>query len=294
MNDKARPSSGSRNRQMGARAAARQAQQRRTRMVLVAVAGVVIVVAVVAAVLATGGDKKDSTSTTVPAGVTAESVYASVAAIPAATYDAVGNGAATGGPTAYAGTPLSKDGKPELLYVGAEYCPFCAAERWAMVAALSRFGTFSGLTLSHSAIEDVYSNTQTFSFYGSTYTSEYLTFTPVETNTNEREGNGYKSLQDLTEAQMAAAAETGQRGIPLLLFGGKYYISGATLDPSVLEERNHAGIAQFMADPAKPISQAVLGAANGITATICGMTGGQPAAVCDSPGVQAAKTAIGL
>lgn len=294
MNDKARPSSGSRNRQMGARAAARQAQQKRTRMVLVAVAGVVIVVAVVAAVLATGGDKKDSTSTTVPAGVTAESVYASIAAIPAATYDAVGNGAASGKPEAYTGTVLTKDGKPELLYIGAEFCPFCAAERWAMVAALSRFGTFSGLSLTTSASEDVYPSTPTFTFYGSTYTSDYLTFTPVEQFTNEREGNGYKPLQNLTDAQSAAAAETGQQGFPLQVFGGKYYIAGASFDPGVLEERNYAGIAQLMADPAKPISQAVLGAANGITAAICGMTGGQPAAVCNAPGVQAAKTAFGL
>src|SRR5258706_2836824 len=28
-------------------------------------------------------------------------------------------------------------GKPEFLYMGAEYCPYCAAERWAMVVALS-------------------------------------------------------------------------------------------------------------------------------------------------------------
>ena len=41
---------------------------------------------------------------------------------------------------------LTADGKPLVLYVGAEYCPYCAAERCAMVQALSRFGTFSNLT----------------------------------------------------------------------------------------------------------------------------------------------------
>ena len=35
--------------------------------------------------------------------------------------------------------------------MGAEYCPYCAAQRWAMIVALSRFGTFSGLTTVHSA-----------------------------------------------------------------------------------------------------------------------------------------------
>jgi len=293
MNQKARPSSSSRSRQMGTKAAARQAQQKRTRMILIAVAGVVIVVAVLAAILAGGGDKEEDVATTTP-GVTAESVLASVVAIPAATYDTVGLGTATGGPKPYEGTALTKDGKPELIYIGAEYCPFCAAERWAMVAALSRFGTFSNLKLSRSASEDVYPNTPTFSFYGSTYTSEYLAFTPVETATNEMVDGRYKPLETPTEAQLAAAAEAGQTGIPLLLFGGKYYIGGATFDPAVLEERTMSGIAQLMADPVKPISKAAIGAANGIAAAICGMTGNQPAAVCDSPGVQAAKAAFGI
>ena len=42
-------------------------------------------------------------------------------------------------------TELTLNNKPEILYIGAEYCPFCAAERWSMIIALSRFGTFSNL-----------------------------------------------------------------------------------------------------------------------------------------------------
>ena len=52
---------------------------------------------------------------------------------------------ATSAPTTITGAPLTSGGKPEMLYIGAEYCPYCAAERWAMIVALSRFGTFSGL-----------------------------------------------------------------------------------------------------------------------------------------------------
>ena len=37
---------------------------------------------------------------------------------------------------------LMHDGKREILYVGANYCPYWAAERWAMVMELSQFGTF--------------------------------------------------------------------------------------------------------------------------------------------------------
>ena len=286
MNKSASPNQ-TRDRRQGSRAQERQAAQRQIRMLIVAVVGVVIVAAVLIAVFAGGGDKKSSSTTAT--AVDAMSLATSIAAIPAETFDAVGAGTASGVPTAYDGTAIAKDGKPELLYVGAEYCPFCAAERWAIVAALSRFGSFSNLSLTTSAAQDVFPNTPTFSFYGSTYTSEYLVFTSVETETNDG-----KTLQVPTDDQIAVVKETGKGGIPFLSFGGKYYISGATYDPGVISERNAPGIAQLMADPAHPIAMSVLGAANGITAAICGMTNNQPAAVCESPGVIAAKAAAGI
>ena len=53
-----------------------------------------------------------------------------------------------------------------MLYYGAEYCPYCAAERWAIAAALSRFGTWSNLKITASSHTDVYAETHTFSYYG--------------------------------------------------------------------------------------------------------------------------------
>ena len=50
-------------------------------------------------------------------------------------------------------TPLTNSGKIVIVYVGAEYCPYCAAERWAIVTALETFGTFSGLQPIASAAE---------------------------------------------------------------------------------------------------------------------------------------------
>ncbi len=49
------------------------------------------------------------------------------------------------GATHRAHRPAAADrrGKPEVLFVGAEFCPFCAAERWPLIVALSRFGHFS-------------------------------------------------------------------------------------------------------------------------------------------------------
>jgi hypothetical protein len=61
-------------------------------------------------------------------------------------------------------------GKPLVVYIGAEYCPFCAAQRWPLVVALSRFGTFSGLSVTRSASEDVFPDTATLSFHSASYT----------------------------------------------------------------------------------------------------------------------------
>src|SRR5579884_3553457 len=91
------------------------------------------------------------------------------------------------------------NGKPEFFYFGAEYCPYCAAQRWSMLVALSRFGTFQNLSITTSSASDVYASTPTFSFYGSSYSSSYIDFVSVETTTNQPDGNGgYVTLETPT------------------------------------------------------------------------------------------------
>ena len=82
------------------------------------------------------------------------SVRRAVAAVDQATLRAVGVPGGLVGPTKVTGDHaalVGADGKPEVLYVGAEYCPYCAAQRWALAVALSRFGTFTGLETTHSS-----------------------------------------------------------------------------------------------------------------------------------------------
>ena len=114
------------------------------------------------------------------------------------TLDAVGTPASVSQPVRVAGAAVARgaDGKALVTYIGAEYCPYCAAERWAIAVALSRFGTFSQLSGTHSSGTDVYPDTQTLSFYGSSYTSAYLDFRSVEETTNQRSGSGYRPLQE--------------------------------------------------------------------------------------------------
>ena len=132
-----------------------------------------------------------------------------------------------------------------MLYIGAEYCPYCAAERWSMIVALSRFGTFTGLATTRSAARngagtaEPYPNTATWTFANASFTSSYLTFTPVEefTNIPDKSTGGYTTLMTPTAAQQALlekydAANNG--AIPFIDFGNKYMSVGATYDPGVL------------------------------------------------------------
>src|ERR1700747_2103471 len=68
-----------------------------------------------------------------PAGNTSDAAVAAVlsrlAGVTPAVVDAVGTGGATNPVSHISGSPLKgSDGKPEVLYIGAEWCPYCAAE----------------------------------------------------------------------------------------------------------------------------------------------------------------------
>ena len=251
---------------------------------------VVVLIALVVAVVST----KSSTKKT-PTGTAATSVVHQVTNVPASVAASVGVGTGQATPTVPTGlTALTKDGKPELLYVGAEYCPYCATERWAMVEALSRFGTFSNLKLTHSSSSDVFPDTPTFTFHGATYTSPHLTFTPVELSTNQPDGNGgYTPLDTLTTEQQDIVTRFSQQGsIPFMDIGGKFILSGVTYDPKVLQGKTAEEIAAAMQDPTTDIAKGAIGSANSLTAMICKTTGNQPAKVCSTPTITAIQKTL--
>jgi len=213
------------------------------------------------------------------------------------TLDAVGSPGSVAPPNRVGGSGTilrGADGKPVITYVGAEFCPYCAAERWALAVALSRFGTFSHLSGTQSASDDVYPNTQTLSFYGSSYSSPYVDFQPVEEATNQRAGNGYQTLQTPTAAQSSLLSTYDSAGsIPFLDMGNKFVINGASYSPQVLQGLSRSQIAAQLNDPTSPVGQAIDGAANNITAAICTLTGNQPSNVCSSPTISAIVKKLG-
>ncbi|MET9022674.1 DUF929 family protein [Actinopolymorpha sp. NPDC004070] len=266
---------------------ARQARRRRLAVVGAAVAVVLVVIAAIVGIYLTRGG---GGSTQQAGGSGAQpSVEKAVASVPATTLAAVGKGSVKQWPQAVKAKPVTEGGKPKVLYVGAEYCPYCAAERWSMVVALSRFGSFANLGTTHSASQDVYPNTATFSFHGASYSSRYLSFVGRELTTNQRSGNGYTPLDKLTPAEQKQIDQVtggGQLSFPTVDFGGRYLVSGAQYDPSVLQGKTMAEIASALKDPNDPIAKAVDGSANTITATLCKLTGNQPGNVCGTSTVK--------
>jgi hypothetical protein len=238
----------------------------------------------------TGGNASGSGSAA-PGGQELASLVTTTTSVPAATMDRIGAGTVSSPPKSISGAPLTSGGKPEVLYIGAEYCPYCAAERWSMVVALSRFGAFSGLGLTHSAAAngagqaEPYPNTATWTFAHATFASQYLTFTPVETYTNvpDPATGFYTPLQTPTAEQLALLRKYDAAyndAIPFIDYGNKYLTVGASYDPGVLAGLTWNQIAADLHNPGSPVAAGALGAANFITAAICGLTNDQPASAC--------------
>jgi hypothetical protein len=261
-----------------ARVEQQRADQRRRALMILSGAVVIAIVAVIVVVVALHKSPKNS-----PAGdrTTASSAVAKdVTTVSDATLAKVGVGNILALPTPVTGLPpLTSGGKPELLYIGAEFCPYCAVERWSLAIALSKFGTLSNLGEVRSGAND--GNFASLDFNGSSYTSKYLTFTPIE---NE-DRNG-KSLEPVSAAQKAlwTQLDKGAPGFPFISFGNKLaFTTAAPLDPTVLGTLTQAQVAAQLNDPTSKVAQTVNGGANVDIAAICEMTGNRPSSVCSAP-----------
>jgi hypothetical protein len=194
-------------------------------------------------------------------------------------------------PQPVSGPALMRDNKPEVFYVGAEYCPYCGAQNWALIVALSRFGTFSGLNTVRTHPYLGIAPVDGWTFYGSTYTSKYLAFVPVERysdvlahpNGNPDDASSYRALQQLTPAQHAVFDKyDNSHAVPFIDFAGQFVLVGASVDVGLLAGKTWSQIAGALRDARTPAAQAVLGAANSLTAQLCQLTGSKPAAVCEA------------
>jgi Domain of unknown function (DUF929) len=201
-------------------------------------------------------------------------------------------------------------GKPQFLYIGADYCPFCAGQRWAIVVALSHFGTFSKLYQTTSSSVDVYPNTSTFTFSpflygGSLYTSSYIDFVAVETQGNQQDASGnYPVLQTPTTEQQQllttydAPPYTTQDqagSIPFVDIANQYLAIGLSqgFSPKDLQGLQWQDIANNLADSTSTVAKGIIGTSNYMTAGICMVTHQQPANVCSTDTIQKIEQSLG-
>ena len=180
------------------------------------------------------------------------------------------------------GSPFLSGGKPTVVYVGGEYCQYCAAQRWALIVALERFGNFTGLKYMTSAANE--GDLPTFTFVGSGYVSSYVGFRPFE---YADRSDPPKALQTVPSNYSAVWKAAGG-GVPFIDFGNSYVVAASLVsDTSALQGKDWSAIIGEVAS-GSGVGIQVGEAANMISALICKIDNGQPAAVCSAGPVASA------
>jgi thiol-disulfide isomerase/thioredoxin len=245
-------------------------------------AGLAMVVVVIGAVAVLffaggGGSSGDSASGSVPAGpVPAGSQRPAAAA-----------SVALGQIRRESSEPLLDGGKPLVFFMGAEWCPFCASERWGLVEATSRFGKWSGLReLRSREGQDYFPALATYDLSQATYTSDYISIRHIEVATVE--GDPLQKLGSFEEGLVNGYDKLG--GVPFLFASGPVgrYTVELPYSPGLLDGQSFASLRKEVAAAAPtPAVEAIDGQADAITALICKLDGRQPASVCTKGSIPA-------
>jgi hypothetical protein len=276
-------------------------------------AGVVLVAAAVLVIVYATGSSNPNTATGNAAGrnppLAPPAVIGPLTSVPTSVFDSTGVAGMAVTLTPTANQPsLRSNGLPQFVYEGAEFCPYCAMDRWPMVVALARFGTFTGLKqITSSATDSGPKSIPTLSFLGSKYTSQYLVFSPFEEAdiaskplvTPPSYAQKLYATYDDSGSGTGTKFNGGSAGIPFVDIGNRFVSSGApgafTPVSNALQGNalTHTQIANAIKDPTSPIGNAMganllVGQANYFSAAICAVDGNKPASVCSSKGVMAA------
>lgn len=285
---------GTRSRTQITRATARQVPWWRSANGLTILGSAVIVVGIVAVLLLS------TLSGSPPApkgkGVNVATVVHEVTDPNPAVLSQVGTGGQPGNLTRTPAAPIDRSaaGLPVVTYVGAEFCPFCGAERWVILMALSRFGQFTGVQEMSSSSTDEDPNTSTFTFLNASYSSPYVSFQSAEIE--DRNQNPLQSpsasVSTIFTTYDQAPYTSGTEGFPFIDIGGRFYLYQTSYDPAILQGLSWQQIAGDLSHASNPITQAIVGNANLLTAAICETTAGKPAAVCSAAYIKTAETEV--
>jgi hypothetical protein len=268
---------------------------------------IVVAICLLGALILVRDNSGPSTSSTVETfSPAASSLVSGLASVPTSVFDAIGvsspsvpvlapQSAGSGTGPLWQATTNGGAPQPVVFFYGAEFAPYAAVQRWPLVLALSRFGTFNKLGLMQSSASTAFANLSTFTFSNVSYSSKYVILESVERYSSlNPTGARYLSLQTPDARQAAAVSNYGGTAntFALLDVANRYVLNGASFAPGVLAGLSQDQIAGDLTNPASPLAQAVVTAANEITATICSVDGDRPDAVCESRGVLAADEGL--
>ena len=175
---------------------------------------------------------------------------------------------------------MKRGGKVFVFFMGAEYCPYCAAERWAIVRALSRYGQWSGLKQTMSAARDEpFLNLPTYDLTEATYTSPHIEF--VSRDIKDRE---FKPRQKLLKTEEKLIRKYNpEKKIPFLLIGGRFMQLDSGYTPKIFIghtfRQTETELKKIESDIRKTIDEE----ANVISALLC--ISGLPPELCKETGI---------
>jgi thiol-disulfide isomerase/thioredoxin len=175
---------------------------------------------------------------------------------------------------------ITRDGKFSVFFMGAEYCPYCAAERWAIVRALQRFGQWSGLKQTISAARDEpFLNLPTYDFTEAIYNSSHIDFVARETENRE-----FKPLQKLSKTEEKLVKQFNpQKTIPFLLIGGRFMQLEAGFTPKTFIGHTFRQTETELKKIESEIRKTIDAEANVIAALL--LVSGLPPELCKEPAV---------
>lgn len=173
-----------------------------------------------------------------------------------------------------------RSGKLFVFFMGAEHCPYCAAERWAIVRALSKYGQWSNLKQTMSAARDEpFLNLPTYYFTEATYTSQYVEFVSREIKNRE-----FKPLQKLLKSEEKLVRKYNpDRKIPFLLIGGRFMQVEAGFSPKIFIGHTFRQTETELKKIESDIRKTIDDEANIISAIMC--ISGLPPELCKDAGI---------
>jgi hypothetical protein len=208
--------------------------------------------------------------------------YSNLTGVSDTTLNLIANSTHVALPKSISGPPLNQSGLPEVLYIGGEYCPYCAAERWSLAIALSKFGNFSADNSSFigymvSATGD--QNLSTITFRNASFTSQYVSFVAVEAW--DRNAQPFQTISP--SEQLLFSQYNPTQVIPFIDIDNQYMINFAQPDTALLQHLSWEQIYSQLNNPSSPVAQSIDGAAATIISAICNVDGGKPQSVCSQP-----------